>query len=322
MTHLSELIQQKHGGLSTRELARQSGISEAEIRWIKKGERIPKPETLEKLAGALGISLQELQDARDKDKGITRREFLELTAVTAGASLAGVLSQLQEQESVESQIRGDYEVQAKMASAAGNWSRAESLWILTAGVEDQEGNVPKWADALLQASQMAINLSKFDNAMGLLETIIRRSGVSTTAKVEALIRLGWVYFEEEKYSQAKAVLSRGAHYAETLRSQRKEDLSMENLLGMGCHFLGRTMTAPGEQTNDKEALKSALYYLHQAYTLGKNMGKIRGSTRDLTPFTGKHLPQWVLIYYATFPYSFIYTTNPRLPIRWLEPRNT
>jgi transcriptional regulator with XRE-family HTH domain len=47
MTHLSELIQQKQGELSTRELARQSGVSEAEIRGIKTGRRIPKPEMLE-----------------------------------------------------------------------------------------------------------------------------------------------------------------------------------------------------------------------------------------------------------------------------------
>jgi transcriptional regulator with XRE-family HTH domain len=78
MTHLSELIQQKRRGLSNRELGRQSGLSETEIRSIKKGDRIPKPETLEKLAHALAISLQELQNARDKDRGITRRGFLEL----------------------------------------------------------------------------------------------------------------------------------------------------------------------------------------------------------------------------------------------------
>jgi transcriptional regulator with XRE-family HTH domain len=272
MTHLSELIQQKQGELSNRALARQSGLSEIGIRLIKKGERIPKPETLEKLAHALAISLQELQNARDKDRGITRRGFLELAAVTAGAGFAGALRPPQEQEDVESQTPGDYEAQAKMARAAGNWPKAESLWILTAGIEDQEGNVPKWADALLQASQMAVNLSKFDNAMGALETVIRRSGVSATTKVEALIRLGWAYFGEEKYSQAKAVLSHGVHSAETLLSERKEDLSIENLLGMGCHFLGRTMTTLGEQTNDKDALETALYYLNWSYTLGKKYG--------------------------------------------------
>jgi tetratricopeptide (TPR) repeat protein len=162
-----------------------------------------------------------------------------------------------------------------MASAAGNWSRAEVFWLLVAE-EAQSEDPPKWANALLQASQMAINLSKFDNAVGVLETIIRRSGVSAAAKVEALIRLGWVYFEEEKYSTAKAVLSRGIHYAEALLSQSKDDLSIENLLGMACHFLGRTMTTLGEQTNDKEALKTALYYLHHAYTLGKKYGDNQG----------------------------------------------
>jgi transcriptional regulator with XRE-family HTH domain len=171
MTHLSELIQQKQGELSNRELARQSGLSETGIRLIKKGERIPKPETLEKLAHALAISLQELQNARDKDRGITRRGFLELAAVTAGAGFAAALSPPQEQEGVESQILGDYEAQAKMASAAGNWSRAEVFWLLVAE-EAQSEDPPKWANALLQASQMAINLSKFENAVGVLETIV------------------------------------------------------------------------------------------------------------------------------------------------------
>jgi transcriptional regulator with XRE-family HTH domain len=151
MMHLAELIQQKQGRLPNRALARQSGVSESAIRLIKKGERNPKPETLENLACTLEISLQEIQDAMDKDRGITRRGFLGLTAATAGVGLAGVLIQPQEQESVQSQTPGDYEAQAKMARAAGNWPKAESLWILTAGIADLEGNVPKWADALLQA---------------------------------------------------------------------------------------------------------------------------------------------------------------------------
>lgn len=262
MPHLSELIQQKQGSLSNRELARQSNLSEGEIRRIKLGSTAPKLETLEKLARTLRISLQELLDAKDKERGITRRQFLELTAVTAAAGLVGVSDQPQKQA-------GDYEAQARMASAAGNWPKAEALWILAAGVADQEGNVSKWADAILQASQMATNLSKFDNVKGVLETIIRKLEVSAPAKGEALIRLGWAYFEEEKYSQAQAFLSHGVRYAEALLSERKDDPYLENLRGIACHFLGRTLTAFGEQTNNKDALENALHNLHQAYRLDK-----------------------------------------------------
>jgi transcriptional regulator with XRE-family HTH domain len=49
-------------GTGVRELARQAGIAPAFVTDIEAGRRMPSAEVLARIAGALGISLAELQD--------------------------------------------------------------------------------------------------------------------------------------------------------------------------------------------------------------------------------------------------------------------
>lgn len=58
-THLKELRQQKEFNLE--QLAKESGISAAQISRIENGKRVlPKPQTIKSLSVALGVTYEEL----------------------------------------------------------------------------------------------------------------------------------------------------------------------------------------------------------------------------------------------------------------------
>jgi hypothetical protein len=240
----------------------------------------------------LAITLQELLDAKDKDRSITRREFLELTAITVtSVATLSLPSSKQDGQAVATFQKGSYsrvimagmaqpsrvtctsgyEGEAQIAHAAGNWPKAEALWILIAGVEAQEGNVPKWTNAMLSASQMALNLGKFDIAKARLSIILRESGISAKAEAEALLRLGWVYFEEEKYNRAYTFLSQGRSKCEELLRKQSEDPDLEALLEMAHHFHARIIAEQAYRNNNRAdaLLEEALQSLENSYNLAE-----------------------------------------------------
>ncbi len=48
--------------LSPRELAKRAGLISSHVRYLENSERVPGPEILQRLAKALGIDPQELQE--------------------------------------------------------------------------------------------------------------------------------------------------------------------------------------------------------------------------------------------------------------------
>lgn len=71
------LRQRKHAGLSQEEAAIRASLHRTEIGLLERGERLPRVDTLVKLAGALGIMPSDLLDGITWEPGYTQRgEFL------------------------------------------------------------------------------------------------------------------------------------------------------------------------------------------------------------------------------------------------------
>lgn len=72
---LARLIEtsRKKQDLWQSELAARLGVSERTVTKWEKGEVVPRPEHLERIAGALGLDLRELQRLRFREKEARKR---------------------------------------------------------------------------------------------------------------------------------------------------------------------------------------------------------------------------------------------------------
>lgn len=62
MKYLAQRLTELRGDMSQTELARKAGIPQSAISEIEAGKRIPRTDTLQKLATALGVSVADLLD--------------------------------------------------------------------------------------------------------------------------------------------------------------------------------------------------------------------------------------------------------------------
>jgi hypothetical protein len=95
--------------------------------------------------------------------------------------------------------------------------------------------------------------------------------LSTKAEAEALLRLGWVYFEEEKYNRAYKFLSRGRSKCEELLHKQPEDPDLETLLEIAHHFHARIIAEQAYRNNNRadSLLKEALQSLENSHNLAE-----------------------------------------------------
>jgi ribosome-binding protein aMBF1 (putative translation factor) len=64
------LLFRRQAGLSQHALARAAGVDESLIRWLQQGRKAnPRIDTLQKLAGALGLTLRELTESAEVRAG-------------------------------------------------------------------------------------------------------------------------------------------------------------------------------------------------------------------------------------------------------------
>ncbi|TEB04784.1 HTH-type transcriptional regulator Xre [Pelotomaculum schinkii] len=71
MKCLAQRLTALRGNRSQTELARKAGIPQSAISEIEAGKRIPRTDTLQKLATALGVSVAELLDDEPLPKAVS-----------------------------------------------------------------------------------------------------------------------------------------------------------------------------------------------------------------------------------------------------------
>lgn len=65
MKNLSKQLAKFRGSITQAELAKKANVPQSAISEIEAGKRIPRVDTLEKLAAALGVSMAELVEKSD-----------------------------------------------------------------------------------------------------------------------------------------------------------------------------------------------------------------------------------------------------------------
>ncbi|HRC88171.1 MAG TPA: helix-turn-helix transcriptional regulator [Thermoanaerobaculia bacterium] len=106
MADLGQSIAALRGGRTQVELARRAGIDPATWSLYERGRRMPRPHALEKLAEALGVSVQQLEATASAVRAerlageLWRVRQLGLPPGTAASDPRGVLDELFEAEGV------------------------------------------------------------------------------------------------------------------------------------------------------------------------------------------------------------------------------
>lgn len=66
MKYLAQRLTKLRGDISQTELAKRAGIPQSAISEIEAGKRVPRADTLQKLAAALNVSVSDLLDESQK----------------------------------------------------------------------------------------------------------------------------------------------------------------------------------------------------------------------------------------------------------------
>lgn len=170
-----------------------------------------------------------------------------------------------------------HEEYAQLLTEQHEWQLSTTFWLLAAQEARYESNRAKWSRCLINAGVMALTAGQFELAERKLKEVIAHSQeeVSAFAVAEASIRLGWTYYEQDKFREARHVLlksgtllqnldPRSLQYPEhggTLRSEGHEAKMI--LEESRLHWLGRTCIDWGIQRDDQALIEEGLAQLQQ-----------------------------------------------------------
>jgi tetratricopeptide (TPR) repeat protein len=228
---------------------------------------------------------------------VNRREFLKLAGFTS-ASLSAASSPLQLQP-VEIPGAGSqeklfqdkpHEECAEILNRRQEWQLAATFWLLAAQEAKQYSDWTKWSRCLLNAGLMALNCGQFEIAERRFKEVINISQheVGMLAIAEAHIRLGWVYYEQDKFSQARQVLLKSRALLQNLESKDPRSLHLSEhgctlvycegkelivaLESTRLHWLGRTYVDWGIEQDNQAFIKEGLAKLQKAGNYDSTLG--------------------------------------------------
>jgi len=219
-------------------------------------------------------------------QSVNYQELLQLAGLTAissmlSSTLATTPSPAPDNVEASSQEKAlsnkSHEEYAKFLTEQQEWQLSTTFWLLAAQEARYESDWAKWSRCLLNAGVMALTAGQFELAERKLKEVIEQAQeeVSAFATAEAYIRLGWLYYEQDKFREARHVLlksgtllqnldPRSLHFPEhggTLVYEGNEAKMM--LEESRLHWLGRICIDWGIQQDNQALIEEGLAKLRQ-----------------------------------------------------------
>lgn len=270
------------------QLAQLSSLNKGTLQHVEQGESSLPEAKRQTLIDVLTEALPHI------GQSVNQQELLQLAGLTTTSSgLSSIVSVTQLQPVERSETNGHenggrqkpHEEYAKLLSEQQEWQLAATFWLLAAQEARYESDWAKWSRCLLQAGVMALTASQFEGAERNFKEVIAQSQekVSAFALAEAYIRLGWLYYEQDKFSQARQLLLKSRpllqnldphslHFPEhggTLSSDGYEAKMM--LEESRLHWLGRTCIDWGIQQDNQALIADGLAMLQQERTIDSEL---------------------------------------------------
>ena len=267
-------------------LAQVSGINKGTLQHVEKGEaRLPDAKR-QALIDVLTEALQHIGQSAN------RREFLKLAGLTTASTALSTVSSITQLQLLEIQGASSqeklfqdmpHEEYAEMLHQRHEWRMAATFWLLAAQEAKHHGDWAKWSRCLLSAGLMELSSGQFEIAEKRFKEVIDKSQdeVGTLAVAEAHMRLGWLYYEQDKFSQAKQVLLKSRTLLQNLGGKNPRSLYLPEhgctliyegnelimaLESTRLHWLGRTYVDWGIEQDNQILVKEGLAKLQ----IGKN----------------------------------------------------
>lgn len=269
------------------QLAQLSGLNKGTLQHVEKGEvRLPDAKR-QTLIDVLAEALQ------GNGQTTNRQELLNSAGLSGSRILKPVssLSQLQsEGNSQEESLRGrPHEEYAELLNQRGEWQLAGTFWLLAALEAKHAGNWATWSRCLLHAGLMALTCSQFEIAERRFKEVIEGSHAETAliAVVEAYLRLGWLYYEQDKFSLAAQLLLKSKKLLQNAVSKNLGSLRFSEhgsilpyegrelvvaLEATRLHWLGRTYVDWGMQQDNHALIKEGLTRLQKSRHYDSQLG--------------------------------------------------
>jgi transcriptional regulator with XRE-family HTH domain len=266
------------------QLAQQSGLNKGTLQHVEKGEtHIPAA----KRQIIIDVLTQALQQA---GQPVSREAFLQ----RAGLEIDTIIrpsSPSQEKPAADAlagsqgpELRHmSHEAVAELLNQQHRWQLAGTFWLLAAREARQSGDRAKWSRCTIRAGLMALTCSQFEIAEQRFKEVIEQAqaGTPAPAVAEAHIRLGWLYYEQDRFREAAHILRTGGKLLQMLA--RKENTDAESLRfsahgsilpceghelivaleATRSHWLGRTYVDWGMQQDNQEMIQAGLAKLQK-----------------------------------------------------------
>lgn len=261
-------------------LAQASNLNKGTLQHVEQGASSLPEAKRQTLIDVLTAALQH------GGQSVDRRELFQLAGLTAvstvqSSALPATSLPPSDHSGASSQEKAvpnkPHEEYAKILNGQQEWQLAATFWLLAAKEASYEGDWAKWSRCMLNAGVMALTAGQFESAERTFKEVLTQSQekVSAFALAEAYIRLGWVYYEQDKFRQATQALLKSQtllqnldprllHFPEhggTVVSGGNEARMM--LEESRLHWLGRTCVDWGMQQDNQALIAEGLAMLQQ-----------------------------------------------------------
>ncbi len=174
-----------------------------------------------------------------------------------------------------------HEQDAEELNRQHRWQEAAAFWLLAAHEARQTGKWSTWSRCLIRAGLMALTMGQYELAERRFKEVINmpQQFAGTFAVIDAYIRLGWLYYEQDKFSLARHVLLKCGSLLQNVANQSsqlsrflehggvivyEDNRVLLALESARLHWLGRTYVDWGMQQDNQTLIQEGIMKLQKA----------------------------------------------------------
>lgn len=273
-------------------LAQQSGINRGTLHHVEKGE-VHLPDA--KRQKIIDVLIEALQQS---GQSANRQEFLKLADLPTTSTVLSTVSSTPQPLDVEipkasgkEKLLHDkpHEEYAELLNQQQEWQLAGTYWLLAAQEAKHAGDWAKWSRCLLHAGLMALTCGQFEIAERRFKEVIGKSQdeVAPLAETEAFVRLGWLYYAQDQFSQARQALLRSRTLLQNVANKNQGSLHFSEhgsmlvhegrevikaLESTRLHWLGRTYVDWGIEQDNQRLIREGLARLQKGGDYDSQLG--------------------------------------------------
>ena len=275
-----------------------SGINRGTLLHVEKGEVHLPDAKRQKIIDVLIEALQQ------NGQFANREEFLTLAGLPTGSTgsivptVQSTVSSTPQLPTVEIPAASNqeksfhdksHEEYAELLNQQQEWQLAGTYWLLAAQEAKRAGDWAKWSRCLLHAGLMALTCGQFEIAERRFKEVIDKAQdeVAPLAVVEAFMRLGWLYYAQDQFSQARQALLKSQTLLQNVASKNQGSLHFSEhgsmlvhegrevikaLESTRLHWLGRTYVDWGIEQDNQRLVSEGLARLQKGGDYDRQLG--------------------------------------------------